>query len=134
MNNIEKLAKIIKYNKTIDAYDSIGYATKQEFGKIGKKALKELATMLKLNEYNVNFNSAGVACSGDLRLMGFKKGKAKGIYINFNKNGICDWILYRTIENMNDWTGGINNQLPMDSFDNPESIVKAVNQLLRQYD
>jgi len=37
---------------------------------VGLEAMKELARLLDLKEFDINFNPGGIAVSGDLRLMG----------------------------------------------------------------
>ena len=67
-DNLKKFASFLSRYNTIDGYVQDG-EVKQSFGRMGKKAFKELAEYLGLTGYDVAFNQAGPAVSGDLRLM-----------------------------------------------------------------
>jgi len=77
---------------------------RKEFGKLGKKAMKELAELLELNPYEVDYNPSGIAGSGDVHLMGMYDDK-NGVYISINETG----MYYRTIKDMKDFSGGSNH-------------------------
>jgi hypothetical protein len=103
---------------------------KQSFGRMGKKAFKELAEYLGLTDYDVSFNQAGPAVSGDLRLMGMFA-PDNGIYISMNKDGMRSGILYRSIKHMKDFSGGNNNYFPEGDLNHPEEIKEKVYRLLK---
>ncbi|MBS1635391.1 MAG: hypothetical protein JST26_05665 [Bacteroidetes bacterium] len=103
---------------------------KQNFRKLGKKAFKELAEYLGLKEYDVRFNPAGPAVSGDLTLMGMFQADT-GIYISLSKDGFSNGVLYRAIKSMKDYSGGHNNYFPESDFNEPEQIKKKVYALLK---
>ena len=124
MKNIKELGKLMLSNENL-AYNEKGKAA---FKRIGKKAMKELATLLQLQEFDVNFNPGGIAVSGDLRLMGMWK-EGNGVYISMNKDfpqNIWGQILYRTIKDMKDYFGGSNNYLPFEMLLEPEKMVEAI--------
>jgi len=124
MKHLILLADLLSDGGRIHGYDNIGLARKRKFRSIGVKAMKELAIHLNLIEYNVNFNWAGMACSGDLRLMGFDR-HGRGIYIHMNRDfchGREVQVLYRTISNMQDFTGGPNHYFPVSELRTPELI------------
>ena len=128
-DNLKKFASFLSRYNTIDGYVQDG-ELKQSFGRTGKKAFKELAEYLGLKEYDVNFNPAGPAVSGDLRLMGMFTSD-KGIYLSMNKDGMLSGILYRSIKNMKDFSGGSNNYFPENDLNYPEKIKDKVFSLLK---
>lgn len=115
MKYLYQLASLLSDDKSIDGYTDEAAKRKQRYGRIGKKAMKELASYLGLVEFDISFNRAGPACSGDLRLMGFDH-NGRGVYIHMNKDlcyGSEPKVLYRTIEHMKDFTGGPNHYFPV---------------------
>jgi hypothetical protein len=107
MDSLKKLSALMLSNE--DPYHNS--ELKRRFCRTGKKAMRELASVLELKEFDVRFNHAGPACSGDLTLMGMWS-EGNGIYITMNKDQFHSNpqynILYRTITNMKDYTGGCN--------------------------
>jgi len=107
--NASQLTKLIKFVQNNDlCYDQ---SAKDKFKEIGLQAMKRLASALKLREFKASFNACGIAVSGDLHLMGMFN-DVMGVYITiskgaFNNNGCT--FLYRTIKNMEDYSGGANN-------------------------
>lgn len=106
MSKIENLLKFIsEHNFEYNQHN------KDRLKEIGIVAMKRLASALKLKEYKVSFNPGGIAVTGDLYLMGMFNDNI-GIYISITKG----WnrnegfsFLYRTIKNMEDYSGGGNN-------------------------
>jgi hypothetical protein len=106
---------------------------KERFKRVGKKAMKELAGLLELKDYDINFNPGGIACSGDLRLMGMWD-ESHGAYIMMNKNfPNAPWgqILYRTIKHMKDFTGGPNCWLEYSVLQFQDAMKEKILQLRR---
>ena len=104
---------------------------KKIFRKIGLKAMRELAELLELEEYDINFNPAGIACSGDLRLIGIWS-EGNGIYVSMNKdfpNTLWGQVLYRTVEHMEDWTGGPNCYFMFSQLGDPGELKVILSQL-----
>lgn len=113
--------EILQYNEEAKAM----------FKRIGIKAIKELALLLELKEYEVSFNPGGIAVSGDLMLMGMWKDKL-GIYISMNKdfpNAPWGQVLYRTIKHMKDYTGGSNNWLRFELLAKPDELKEKIMKL-----
>lgn len=125
---LDKFANFLLEHETIDGYMNDGQL-KEQFGRLGKKALHSLALYLGLKEYDVNFNKSGDAGSGDLRLMGMFT-PDKGIYISLTRDGINN-VLYRSIKNMKDFTGGSNHYFNEDDFLFPANIKSYVENLLK---
>ena len=126
---LKKFTTFLSRYNTIDGYIQDG-EVKQSFGRTGKKAFKELAEYLGLKDYDVAFNPAGPAVSGDLCLMGMFA-PDKGIYISMNKDGMQSGILYRSIKHMKDFSGGNNNYFPESDLTHPEEIKEKVYRLLK---
>ncbi|NPV00035.1 MAG: hypothetical protein HPY53_01520 [Brevinematales bacterium] len=95
---------------------------KKVFGRLGKQYLKYLAEKLGFIEYEVGYNPSGIACSGDLRLMGMW-GKDNGVHIFFNADHVCPWVTYRTIKSLKDYSGGVNQQMSFNELFNLEYIM-----------
>lgn len=101
---------------------------KEQFKKVGVKAMRELAKLLDLPEIDIHFNPGGIAVSGDLRLMGMWS-DGNGIYISMNRdfpNKPWGDVLYRTITDMKDFTGGSNNYFEFALLQFPEALKERV--------
>lgn len=87
----------------IDAYTDEGAFRKDRFRRIGAKILGEIAHLMGLlpNQYEVRWNPAGIAGSGDLIL------HTQAIYVNFEAN-VCLSLgfMYRGCDGMRDYGGG----------------------------
>lgn len=116
MDNLRRLKEVMLSSESL-SYNDKG---KQNYRRIGQKAMKELASLLQLNPYGINFNPGGIAVSGDLRLMGMCNDK-KGVYIMMNKD-VGLGVLYRSISHMKDYTGGRNNHLRFEDLDNEQKL------------
>lgn len=127
MKYLKQLAGLMT-NGEILQYNEEGKAM---FKRIGTKAMKELAVVLELKEYDVSFNPGGIAVSGDLLLMGMWTDDL-GVYISMNKdfpNAPWGQVLYRTIKHMKDYTGGTNNWLKFESLARPEELKNTIMRL-----
>lgn len=136
---IRQFAEFISQYKRIDGFmeedpdpksETPDGLAKQNFRKLGKKALKALAEYLGLKDYKVDFNPSGPAVSGTLTLMAMFTPE-KGIYISINRDGLGASNLYRSIKNMKDYTGNTNNYFPDSDLMHPEEIKKKVDNLLK---
>lgn len=124
MKYLKKLSELLLSNVNL-CYNDDG---KKEFKKIGKKAMRELATILELKEIDVDFNPGGIAVSGDLYLMGMWNDDM-GVYISMNKDlPTAPWgqVLYRTIKHMKDYTGGANNWLKYEDLASQEKLKEMI--------
>ena len=111
-----------------DESASYNEPAKQRFKTIGKKAMKELAVLLELKEYDIDFNPGGIAVSGDLRLMGMWS-EENGVYILMNKDFVGQpWGegYFRSIKHMRDFTGGTNNWLHYRELQFPEVVKEKI--------
>jgi len=129
MKALKQFANFLNMYSHIDGYMDEG-KLKAQFGRLGKKAFKELAEYLGLSKFDVNFNKSGDATSGDLRLMGMFDPE-KGIYISLNKDGMGLEVLYRTITHMKDFSGGSNHYFKESDFAQPEIIKEKVESLIK---
>ncbi len=105
-------------------------SVKKEFGRLGKKAFTELAQILGLKEYKVDFNKAGPAVSGDVTMIGMFDGE-KGIYFSLNRDGSDNGLLYRTVKSMKDYSGGYNNWMPVKFLSEPERVKELVFRIVK---
>ena len=124
MKYLKKLSELLLSNINLSYNDD----AKKEFKKVDKKAMKELATILKLKKIDVYFNPGGIAVSGDLHLMGMWNNDT-GIYISMNKDfPTASWgqVLYRTIKHMKDYTGGTNNYLNYEDLASEEKLKEMI--------
>ena len=103
---------LLKFTKTMYLWEQENYipnhdsGQKDAFGRWGQAFLKQVAKdcEMKVNSYTVRYNKAGPACTGDLTL------HHTNVYISFNGDLICRWILYRSCKGQKDYTGGMNQQ------------------------
>jgi hypothetical protein len=78
--------------------------------------LRALGNDLGLNEFKVHTNASGIACSGDVTLMGLWN-DGNGLYFKLTEPlQPFNAFLYRTIKSMKDYNGGRNEWLPCDIF------------------
>ena len=122
MDSLKKLSALMLSKE--DPY--FNHSFKVRFCRTGKKAMRELAVMLRLTKVDVHFNHAGPACSGDLTLMGMWS-EGNGIYITMNKDQFHSNpqfnVLYRTITNMRDFTGGTNRYFTFETLANHDKLL-----------
>lgn len=123
-----KITKLRELRELMTSDEDLRYndEEKKRFSRIGKKAMRELAEILELDPYDIDFNKGGIAVSGDLRLMGMINGEI-GIYISMNKNfPYMTWggVLIRSIKHMKDYTGGSNNYIKFEDIDNTDEFLR----------
>lgn len=88
---------------------SYNETAKVKFKKDGMALLRKVVKLLGLAKgtYDLRYNAAGIACSGDCTL------HADSFYVTFNLD-CCNWVLVRTCKGRKDYTGGPNRQFPFD--------------------
>lgn len=89
---------------------------KKQFHSTGRAFLSALGKDLGFAEQKVYSNKAGIACSGEVTLMGMWNEKS-GLYIQLRQDlmdNIC--ILYRSITHLRDYTGGENGYISLDTL------------------
>lgn len=129
MKYLVQLAEFLSDRLPINGYTDETAERKKKFEATGKKAMKELASLLGMVDFDIGFNRAGMACSGDLRLMGFDR-DGRGVYFLMNKDFTSAFgVLYRTIKHMKDFTGGRNHYFPFEELKTPELIRKRISEL-----
>ena len=100
---------------------NLGYNAplKSEFARLAKAAAREIQSELPFVESKISYNKAGIACSGEVGLMGmFENGV--GIYIKLDEPAFSNesiTFLYRTITGMKDYSGGSNNYMSNESIE-----------------
>jgi len=102
---------------------------KERWRKLSRKLLKRVVEILGLpkGSYDLRYNAAGIACSGDATLHHDR------VYVQFNADAICNWILVRTCEGRKDYTGGWNRSYTFESLrvDGPEGLAAFVKEVMR---
>ena len=82
-----------------------------------KAFLRTLGNDLGLKEFKVTSNSAGIAVSGEITLIGMW-GEGNGLYFQINQPlQPFNSFLYRRIKHMKDYSGEVNQWLPCNLFD-----------------
>lgn len=86
---------------------SYNETAKARFKRDGMSLLRKVVKTLGLvkGTYDLRYNTAGIACSGDCIL------HADNFYVCFNLD-CCNWVLVRTCKGRKDYTGGPNRQYP----------------------
>lgn len=94
---------------------------KKEFRRLSVKFLKEVRTALGIDA-DIRFKPGEPAVPGDAILHG------DDIYIEVGGNGISDWILYRTCEGRQDYTGRHDNEFSFDRLreEGVPGLVRAI--------
>lgn len=111
-------ADLIKMTATGCAYNA---ERKAEWERLGDKLLRHVVKKLGLSGgYDLRYNAAGIACSGDHTL------HTDDVYVSFNADRICDWILVRTVKGREDYTGGINQNFPYARLAEKDGVGKLV--------
>jgi len=101
---------------------------KKQFHTKSKAFLRALGNDLGFKEFKVTNNYAGIAVSGEITLMGMW-GDGNGLYFQINQPlQPFNSFLYRDISHMKDYTGGHNQWLPCESFEegNYETIIDTL--------
>ncbi len=89
---------------------------KKIFLNLGKVFLRALARDLGLRDARITSNSRGIASSGSCSLIGMWE--TSGIYIALGQKFSCREyvLLYRTVRNLQDYSGGHNHFLTLDNL------------------
>ena len=84
---------------------SYNETAKARFKKDAMALLRKVVRILGLEKgtYDLRYNPAGIACSGDATL------HTEDVYISFNLD-VSEWILVRTCKGRKDYGGGPNRQ------------------------
>lgn len=89
---------------------------KKEFLHKGAAFLRALAKDLGFRESKVSSNPAGIARSGEVYLYGMW-GSGNGLFLMLEQmTGLDACVLYRTITDLNDHTGGCNHFITLREF------------------
>ena len=102
---------------------------KKQFLSKSAAFLRALGNDLGFKDFKVRTNPSGIACSGDVTLMGVW-GDGSGLYFKIEQPlQPIDGFLYRSIKYMLDKSGGHNQWLPCDVFANGD-YERVINTLL----
>lgn len=111
--NMRKLAELLAQDlRSIYGEKESGpNGAKRTFLHVGRTFLRALSKDLGLRDAKIISNPGGIAVSGDCTLMGMWGGS--GIYVQIYQpdNGDNHVLLYRSIRNMRDYSGGYNHFL-----------------------
>lgn len=92
---------------------------KQQFARYGRTLLKRIVAELRLKpgEYSIRYNAGGIAVSGEVTL------HSDRIYVQVFQGcisrGATD-IMYRTVRDRSDYTGGVNHFVGVGQLAEPE--------------
>ena len=111
-NNMRRLAELLSqdFGYIWGERESGPNGARKTFLHLGKVFLRALAKDLGLRDAKVTSNPAGIAVSGDCDLIGMWENS--GVYIELSQ--FCGGkyaVLYRTVRNIRDYTGGHNHFL-----------------------
>jgi hypothetical protein len=103
--------------------------SKATFRRNGMALLRKVVSILGLSKgtYNLRYNAAGIACSGDCIL------HADTFYVCFNLD-CCNWVLVRSCKGQKDYTGGPNQSYKFDRLqeDGAEGLASFIRSMLAQ--
>ena len=120
----------------LNGYNSQAAYNKNQYLKVGRSVLTAIAKHLRLIEYKVSVNKAGIAVSGDITLIGLSA-NGKGIYVNFSSpmlfGGSPANFYYRLVTYMKDYAGSGRNQNMTYQFlaDDPLEACKKFSRLYK---
>lgn len=99
---------------------------KEKFHKLAKKVAKEIAHRLNLpsGSYEIRSNKAGIAVCGEVTLHG------EHIYIQLSQGWNLPRFMYRYCANQKDYTGGVNQWMDWQDFENFDQAIETFNSLL----
>jgi hypothetical protein len=103
------------------AYDE---HAKRLFHSRARSQLRRLATALDLSpgSYDLRFNRAGIAVSGEITL------HTEHLYVQASQSamGNANGILFRTCKGRKDYVGGPNNFASLDLLNSPEALAQRI--------
>jgi len=106
---------------------SYNETAKAQFKKDSMSLLRDVAKLLGLPKgtYDLRYNPAGIACSGDAIL------HADTFYVSFNLDYL-NWVLVRTCKGRKDYTGGPNRQYSFDKLaqEGAEGLAEFIRHIL----
>lgn len=106
---------------------------KRIFLNVGRTFLRALAKDLNLRDYKVTSNAGGIAVSGDCTLMGVWEENGIFVMLSQPAGGGNHVLLYRTIRNMRDYTGGYSHWLDRSALEtfSYEELLRTLSALRR---
>ena len=115
---IEQLANFGEIRELALYHDSsVVLKTKDEYHKLAKRVLKELANALGLasGTYDVSSNKGGIAVAGEITLHG------EDIYVQIQQDSaVGKPVMYRACDGRKDYRGKCNNFCGIADLANPE--------------
>lgn len=103
----KEIKRLISIAQTFPGYDS---AAKDEFHKLGKRYLNEIARIMELTpaDFEIRSNKAGNACLGEVTL------HSTSLYVQLGGSLASSQFFYRCVKGMKDFYGGANTWMAYD--------------------
>jgi len=116
----------------ISQVGSIGYdvTAKKKWKRLGTLFLQKVRGRLKghVESSDIGWNPGGIAVSGDHSLyVMFNNGRGACVFFNFDR--FCDFVTFRSITSMKDYTGGPNNNHPLSVLEDPSKCAEILMRL-----
>lgn len=106
---------------------SYNETNKARFKKEEMALLRQVVKILGLQKgtYDLRYNPAGIACSGDATL------HADTFYVQLNLD-VCGWVLVRTCKGRKDYSGGPNCHYPFSALksEGAEGLARFIQKIL----
>lgn len=110
---MQRLAELVKQDLTYihGEKESGPNGAKKEYLQVGKSFLRAMAKDLGFVESKVLTSPGGIGVAGDISLMGMWS-VGNGIHVYIHEDNFTGCIMYRSIRNLKDFSGGRNQHLP----------------------
>lgn len=97
---------------------------KKNFKRLGAKFIRHVIVSIpstRIKEKRASYNAGGIAVSGDHSLyIMFENGRGACMFFNFDRGGVLsNFVTFRTIDNLKDYSGGMNQNKEMGILENP---------------
>ena len=113
--------ELLKFDGVDVGYDE---QMKAEFGATAKRFAREVVKHMGFKEFDISWNAGGIAVSGDVIIRGmYNDNNGAYVVISTPSN---HGIMFRTIKNMRDYTGGNNNWLKLSMFENEKKVAEHI--------
>lgn len=99
---------------------------KEKFRKEAKKFLDDLKKFIPHSDASYKWNPGGIAVSGEATLKLFSKKTGHGVYILLSTGPLNDGLMFRIIKHFDDHSGGLNQYLKLEKFQNPRQVADYI--------
>lgn len=112
MKKIKEFVAFTQKHKSISYNEEL----KKKFKSLGRSALKEVLNSIgPVVESEISYNPGGIAVSGDFHLK-VMFAPNQGVDVFFNLDGFGNYITYRCIKELKDYSGGCNQNIPFEKL------------------